>query len=619
MGNRKMSRRSFLRGMGVSSLGIGAMMLTGSTAFAEENGIYKPGTYSAKAAGMGKVTVTMTFDANSITDVALDVSKETPDIGQAAAETLRRAILNSQSAEIDCVAGATVTSDAVKQAAAACIAQAKGEVVVVTDEDALAANAADAAMNEFLAESVAEKQPVTDFAAEHTYDVVVVGAGTTGLPAAVSAYQAGAKVAVLQKTEAPVAQGMLAACVVKDKSTPIGMKQYVHFNHALYNYRNNIKLWNKYVENSEEAVNWYLNELEQAGYTNFRESDSRDHIYDDGNCYLRGTLFPDSMQGPTAKLAEAYADRIDFFYETPAVQLIREEGRVTGVVGKDKDGKYIRFNAAKGVILATGDYMNNEAMILRYNPDCHNFTRKQNKKTGDGHLMGMLVGAQIERGVHCKMIHGAGILREEPLLAVNGNGERFIEEDIEYGRRNTILKDMKDPFMWQIFDDDYYDDVFAWGSDPTVPTVANGTREQLANYIEKGQVLTANTLEELAALMGVDEERFMATIKRYNELCAEGYDLDFGKASKYMKHIDRAPFYATKRVYQVSAIPAGLLVNEDGVVLDSEDQMIEGLYAAGNCSGCFYGDVDYSLDTMGLSIGRCITTGYLAGKTVAGR
>ena len=468
-----------------------------------------------------------------------------------------------------------------------------------------------------VAESTVVTEPITSFTQEHEYDVVVVGAGTTGIPAAISAYQSGASVAVLQKQAMIIAQGNLCAKVVKEKSTEIGMRQYIHYNHKLYDYRNNTKLWERYVDRSEEAVNWLIAELDQAGFTEYRESDSRDHIYEDGNCYLEGLLFPAQMIAPMQALGAAYADRIDFFYETPAVQLLKEGGRITGVIGKNSAGEYVKVTARKGVILATGDYQNNIAMRRRYNPDTLNFTTKQSMKTGDGHLMAMAAGAKIWAGPHAKMVHGTSIMREEPLLAVNGDGVRFMEEDIEYCRRNTILKDMKDPFMWSLFDANYFDYVYGWGSDPTVPTVANGTPEKLAQYIEKGSVLTADSIEELAALMEVDPAQLKATVDHYNELCAGGFDYDFGKPSKYMKPVDTAPFYAVKRVYQVSAICDGLEVNDANQVMGVDGNPMEGLYAAGNCSGCFYGDVDYSLDTMGLSIGRCVTFGYLIGKDVA--
>ncbi len=149
-----------------------------------------------------------------------------------------------------------------------------------------------------IAESTVVTEPITSFAEEHEYDIVVVGAGTTGVPAAISAYQSGASVAVLQKQAMIIAQGNLCAKVVKEKSTEIGMRQYIHFNHKLYDYRNDPKLWERYVDRSEEAVNWLIAELEQAGFEDFRESDSKDHVYEDGNCYLEGLLFPAQMIAP---------------------------------------------------------------------------------------------------------------------------------------------------------------------------------------------------------------------------------------------------------------------------------------------------------------------------------
>ena len=222
--------------------------------------------------------------------------------------------------------------------------------------------------------------------------------------------------------------------------------------------------------------------------------------------------------------------------------------------GKTADGSYIRFNAAKGVILATGDYQNNEAMVDRYVADAQPFNRKQINKTGDGHLIGLLAGAVMEPGCHAKMIHGgAGCFREEPFLAVNINGERFMYEDVAYGARNTILRDQPEHRMITIFDANYSDQVYGWGSDPTVPTVANGTPEKIAGFVEKGVLLAADTLEELAEQIGVPADALVATVNRYNELCALGTDLDFGKASRYMQPIETAPFYGMPREYAIAS------------------------------------------------------------------
>ena len=376
-----------------------------------------------------------------------------------------------------------------------------------------------------------------------------------------------------------------------------------------------------YADRSGEALGWYEGLLAEVAFDACKESDSKDHVYEDGNCYVKGLLFPDSMVAPTTVLAGMAEEKgVTFFYGTPAVQLVKEDSAVTGVIGKQEDGSYIKVNAAKGVILATGDYQNNDAMMQRYVADAMPYPRKQANKTGDGHLMGLMVGAIMEPGCHAKMIHAAGggrFFREEPLLAVNLNGERFMYEDVAYGARNTILRDQPENTMYSLFDANYSDQIYGWGSDPTVPTVANGTPEKIEAAVEDGSLLCADTWDELAEQMGVPADALNATVERYNELCEIGADLDFGKAAKYMQPLNTPPFYANLRIYAIAAIPAGLVINENGQCMNAEGEPIPGLFAVGNCSGPFYSATDYSLSTMGLSIGRCITFGYVTGQYVA--
>lgn len=632
------SRRRFLKDAALGALGLAAAGAVSGCAPAAESSAgselvsgltFTPGTYTASAAGKnGPVTVTMTFDETRITDVVVDASGETAGLGDAAAEKLADMIKAAQTCSVDTVSGATVTSDAVKAAAADCMSQASGTKVEVAapveekkevSQEAIDKAAAVGISAAELEASEAEAVEITDFAKEYTADVVVVGAGTTGVPAALAAAEAGASVIVLQKQDLVNAQGMLAARVVKTESDPIGVAEYVHELHALYDYRGSLKQQWTYANYSQEALEWFEAKLAEVGFTNYKESDSKTHVYDDGSCHVKGILFAGSMQEPMSALVPLLEEKgVQIFFGTPAVQLIKEDGAIVGVVGKSGED-YIRFNASKGVILATGDYQNNDAMVDHYTPDASPFPRKQANKTGDGHLIGMLAGAQMEKGTHCKMVHGGGssVLRDEPLLALNLNGERFMYEDVLYSSRATILRDQPENKMVTIFDANYSEYVYGWGSDPTVPTVANASPEKLASLVEQGVTLKADTLEELFEKAGLPVDTAMASVKRYNELCAQGQDLDFGKSSKYMKPVDTAPFYAQPRSFAVAALPAGLVVDENGQCLDQDNNPIPGLFAAGNCSGCFYGDNDYSLTTMGLSIGRCITFGYLAGSHVA--
>ena len=124
----------------------------------------------------------------------------------------------------------------------------------------------------------------------------------------------------------------------------------------------------------------------------------------------------------------------------------------------------------------------------------------------------------------------------------------------------------------------------------------------------------ADTIEELAEKLGLDAVQLQATIDRYNELCAAGADEDFGKNSKYMNPIKTAPFWGIRKHIRVSAICAGVNINENAQVLDAEGTPIDGLYAAGNLSGPFYGGGDYPMHQAGLSLGRCYTFGMIAAK-----
>jgi hypothetical protein len=312
------------------------------------------------------------------------------------------------------------------------------------------------------------------------------------------------------------------------------------------------------------------------------------------------------------------------------VQLIKEGDVITGVVGKQDSGN-IKFVAKKGVILATGDYMNEEEMVEYYVPDIKHFGRKQVNKTGDGHKMGMWVGAQMEPIGHGKMLHdfdaGPYPMGEQPFLAVTDDGKRFSNEVVVLSLMNNYLKTPiapKDQAGWysQIFDADYMETAKDWGGalvpppglENFMPEVENEKKNIFPDLI---RTFRADTLEELADKLEINKSEFLATVKRYNELCEQGKDLDFGKATKFMKAIKTPPFYGIHRHLRVSALISGLLVNENNQCLDKDNNPIKGLYAAGNVSGCFYGGVDYPMDVYGLSLGRCYTQGRLLGQYLA--
>ena len=316
---------------------------------------------------------------------------------------------------------------------------------------------------------------------------------------------------------------------------------------------------------------------------------------------------------------------------------MHENGKVTGVIAKDENGKYIQFNASKGVILATGDYMNNEAMVKRWCPDVDGFDKKQYQKTGDGHIMAIDAGAKMENLGHTKMMHDfdSGLMYEEPFLYVNMEGKRFCNEDTGFVYMGNITKylprynganvDANHPdgslgWYCQIYDSDY----MSYANSPVpeqvmtkyIPGAVENPQGVFTNLID---TYKADTIEELAALLDVPADELQKTIDRYNELCDQGTDADFGKKSAYMHKIEKAPFWGVRKHIRVSSIDSGVNTNANGQALDADGKVIEGLYCVGNVGGVFYGGADYPFHQTGLSLGRCYTFGMLAAKHAMGQ
>jgi succinate dehydrogenase/fumarate reductase flavoprotein subunit len=319
---------------------------------------------------------------------------------------------------------------------------------------------------------------------------------------------------------------------------------------------------------------------------------------------------------------------VKFYYSTPAEQLVQNAaGEVLGVIAKNKDGKYIKFLARKGVIVATGDYQNNKAMSDYFIPDIKYMGRKQMGKTGDGFAMIYWAGGVFEPIGHTKMLHdfdgGPAPMCDMPFLAVNREGKRFVNEAVDMSVYNNYLRDEKNAGHYaQILDSDYMTQAAKWPGQlippeglknwmPDVPGPKKGVFEPLINSY------MADTLEELAKKLEFDPVALVASVKRYNEIVASGQDTDFGKPAQYLAPVQKPPFYGFHRTMRVSAICSGMLVDENHRVLDAAGKPIKGLWAVGNLGGGFYGGVDYPLTVFGLSLGRCYTFGYLAGRQVA--
>ncbi|WP_108946036.1 FAD-dependent oxidoreductase [Shewanella halifaxensis] len=468
-----------------------------------------------------------------------------------------------------------------------------------------------------------------------TFDVVVIGAGASGVPAALSAAENGAKVAVLQKQAIVVSQGNSGAGLDLKNSDKAGVEALVSRLIGDSAHRCNPALIRKWAYNSGEAVSWVIDRTTKGGGS----------IVDQGNAPQYGTRglteyklnFVTSFAGPKpytagdamrdlAKTAEKAG--VEFFFNTPANQLIQDSsGKVIGVIAQNRDGSYHKFMAKKGVIVSAGDYQNNEAMCKFFIPDLEHFERKQMERTGDGFNMVYWAGGVIEPIGHTKMLHdfdaGPASMCDMPFLAVNHKGKRFVNETVAMSLMNNYLRTAEDAGIYsQIFDSNYMTDAKDWPGKLWSPEeikkyMPEDPAEKKGVYASQVNTFKANTLEELAGKLGCDLKIFKANVMRYNELCKAGQDDDFGKPSNRLVPVLKAPFYGIKRRMRISAINSGMLVNENQQALNADGKPIAGLFVTGNMAGGFYGGVDYPLTVFGLSLGRCYTEGYLTGKYIA--
>ncbi len=481
---------------------------------------------------------------------------------------------------------------------------------------------------------LAKPDPITDVKATYDYDVVVIGAGAPGVPCALKACEEGAHVALVQKENVASAHGNSGSGIDLDNSNPADVANLVSVLMAESQYRPNRKLIEMWAYNSGEAVSWVIDRATKAG-AQIVDQGNAQHIpmikkfgytmnmvtsYFGPKPYCVG----DGMQA----LAE-YAEEqgVDVYYSTPAQQLVQDStGKVTGVVCvDDDDGGYIQFNAKNGVVIATGDYQNDEDMLRYYLPDMTNFTQKQLGRTGDGHKMVVWAGGAIEPIGHTKMLHdfdaAPASMCNMPFLRMKLSGERFCREDEDMSIMNCYLRSEEDQGNYvYVFDSEYMTKAAEF---PGTLVDPEGLRQYMpAEDVEhkgvfKDQINTwkADTLEELARKLEVrDVDQFVKTVKRFNELCEAGEDVDFGLDPKYLKKIDTPPYYGAHLWVRMSSICAGVKVNDELQCVTPEGEPIGNLYAIGNAAGGFYGGIDYPLTVFGVNLGRLYTQGYLVGQ-----
>ena len=272
---------------------------------------------------------------------------------------------------------------------------------------------------------------ITEFAETHEYDVVVVGAGESGLSAIHTALEAGATVGVLQSLSIVQTAGNMAAAVDLTKTDEAGIKACVSFVNYKSDWRSNAAQVEAWARNSQEALAWW----EEAALAGGIESKPYDYSvsYNGHEFFLHAnTYFHEEGHQKSALVIgdDLAAAGAEFYFETPCVQLYKEGERVAGAIGQNADGGYVLLKAAKGVILATGDYVGDTEMLEYYTPDAKGLHQAVDFRNGSGLKAGMWAGAQMCPASHTKMVHGesAAVRFEMPYLFLDRHGNRFMDE-----------------------------------------------------------------------------------------------------------------------------------------------------------------------------------------------
>jgi len=449
-------------------------------------------------------------------------------------------------------------------------------------------------------------------------EVVVVGAGIAGLSAAISAAEAGAKTILLEKMATVQARGHDNAFIGSRLQERLGIKidtEEIILNLMKYGANKPdqrlIRMW---AEGSGKTADWLMDMTDAAGLEVIINHYPPPPAFNNAKEYY--PQYPVTHhyhnERPVAKciLDNALKKGVITFFKTRAKQLLRKRNdRVTGVIAQNADGEYLQFNAAKAVILCTGDYSNNAEMMAKYCPQSSYLGSMIPTSTGDGHVMAMWIGAVMEPGPHMPMIHGpAGPLLSSAFLQVNLMGERFQNEDVPIQSNVNAVERQPGKVAWQVFDSKYPEELPYHGIGLGKIIIAT---EKIRQEVVQAAIM-ADSIEELAAKMKMPVEVFKATVKRYNKLARMGRDLDFGKRPDRLFPIDRPPYYAGKSGYSLLAVLGGLNINRSLQPLDKDWNVIPGIYLAGNTMGNRFA-VDYPTMCPGLSHGMAIHFGRIAG------
>jgi fumarate reductase flavoprotein subunit len=469
-------------------------------------------------------------------------------------------------------------------------------------------------------------------------DVVAIGAGASGLAAALTAAEGGARAIVFEKQRSlggssNFFEGVFAAESDMQRRNYItysrdqAFKNLMEYSH----WRANARLVRAFVNESAETIAWLQRqgvEFIEVGI-NMPDAPRTYHV-------VKGT-----GEAVVKTLATRAKEKgVEIRPATPAKKILREGDRITGVIAETEAGEEIQV-AAKAVFVASGGYANNKEWIKKYTGydlDVNLLPLGNVDKVGDGIRMAWEVGA-AEEGTDVLELFRVGpmgpeypmkgpiqVVAAQPDLWVDSHGKRFCDEGIAFYDTSVgnVNARYKEGYTFSIFDESIkqhlmekgIDRNFAWENLP-------GTRpvdfdKELNAALERGttEIFVADSVADLAEKIGIDPAVLKATVDEYNSFCEKGRDDLFAKDQKYLRPLKGPKYYAIRARTIFLGTLGGIKINHKTEVVDKKDRIIPGLYAGGYDAGGMWGD-SYPINVAsGGSSAFAINSGRIAGKNI---
>ena len=474
------------------------------------------------------------------------------------------------------------------------------------------------------------------------YDVVVIGGGGSGLSAAVQAAKNGNTCAVLEKEvttggSSSFAEGHAAFESDEQEKRGIHVSKEQAFNTYMdySHWRAKPALVSKFVHNADKTI---VKMREEGAVYESVEVTAPDQPGELVTWHL-----PEGEVARVIELLEADAVRrgVDLFLSTSAIEILKQDGKIIGVKAVDANNEEVLLGA-KAVVVATGGYANNPEMMNKYGK--HNIGERVINvggagNTGDGIRMVLNAGGALNSNIGTRLLfpfmrdktitshtNAAGF---QPYFWVDKDAKRFVNEQIglNFGNAGDVVASLPECMFWSVLGQEAIDHLVNVGNEVGLGIYVRNY-EKLVNLpteiaadaadAARTNVVSADTIEELAVKMGVDGATLKSQVDEYNKICDLGVDDKFYKEKKYLYPIRKAPFYAIKMETGIMITMGALEIDECMRSLDENGDPIPGLYVVGCDAGGMYGE-SYALPVPGSANGFALTSGWLAADDISAR